>query len=442
LALWLFLLGLCVGMMHATKETCVIALFAMAVAGLMTVIVSFIITLAVPSTVGTLRQMRSRSRETSGERLKSPNSHESGYREERTNASAGITALVVASMAGTLRQMGAGQAVISGLIVILSSLVVLLIAASVSMLFFSSFLDNPGGVLDSISTYSYYLGRAAGEGNASDHVHRWHYYLRILFWWHEEGGRLWTEAAVAVLALTGLIAGVASWGRNPRSAAMVSFLGIYTLVMILVYSAIPYKTPWCAIGFLHGMILLAGVGMTVLVRAAPGYTLKGVVIAALVAATGHLAFQAYRASFVAYEDRHNPYVYSPTTSDVPVFAERIRQIALAHPDGKAMHVQVICPERDYWPLPWYLRDMPRIGWFSDAPTGAAAPLIITQPKLTPVLTDYLYVKQPPGHRHLYVQLPPKEEGQEWTLRPFVPLIVYAQRDFWLEYQAGKPERDP
>ena len=45
--------------------------------------------------------------------------------------------------------------------------------------------------------------------------------------------------------------------------------------MLVVYSAIPYKTPWCLLGFLHGMILLAGVGAVVLVRSARGVLAQG-----------------------------------------------------------------------------------------------------------------------------------------------------------------------
>ena len=36
--------------------------------------------------------------------------------------------------------------------------------------------------------------------------------------------------------------------------------------LTLAYSAISYKTPWCMLGFLHGMILLAGIGAVALIR--------------------------------------------------------------------------------------------------------------------------------------------------------------------------------
>jgi len=363
--LWLVLLGLCIGMMHATKETCVIALLAMAVAAAVSM--------------------------------------------------------------GALRCVGIRPLLLGGSVVVLT-------AASVSALFFSSFLDNPRGVVDSYATYFHYLGRASGEGSAGRHFYPPDYYLRVLFWWHRPGGPVWTEATIAALALAGVAAGVLGKGIRPATLPMVRFLSIYTVLMTGIYSAMPYKTPWCALGFLHGMILLAGVGATVLVRAAPGYALKAAAILLLAAAAGHLAWEAHRASFVAYEDRDNPYVYAHTTGEVLPLVERVEAIAAVHLEGREMPIQVICPDDDYWPLPWYLRGFRRAGWFGRMPHGPPAPLIITQPEMEPSLSEYLYEDQPPGQRRLYVPVPKEPEREDWQLRPNVPLRVYARLDLWEAYQ--------
>jgi len=365
---WLVLLGLCVGLMHATKETCVIPLFCMAAAAV---------------TMPDLRR-------------------------------------------------------IGGKRILLSCVLVVLIAASVSALLFSSFLDNPRGVVDSYATFSHYLRRASGEGSAGRHAYPWYRYLELLFWWHRGKGPVWTEGAIGLLALAGLVAGALGKGLKPAALPPTRFLAVYTLLMIVVYSAMPYKTPWCALGFLHGMILLAGLGTAALVRAAPGYILKTTAIALVVAAVGHLSWQAWRASFAACDDPDNPYVYAHTTRDVPLLAKRVQQIAAVHPDGCAMHIQLICPDDDYWPLPWYLRGFSRVGPFNQVPRGPPAPLIITQPEMEPSLSEYLYEKQPPGRRHLYVPLPPKQEGRDWQLRPNVPLRVYVRLDLWEAYLADHP----
>jgi len=408
--LWLVLLGLCIGMMHATKETCAIALLAM----------------AIPAAVWLPRSARV-SRPVSGSaRVSRPRrdvDRRSPPDSERPSADEG----------GSVRRpatTGEGRAAARMNHLLLAGLVVLLAAAGVSALFFSSFLEHPRGVVDSYATYLHYLSRASGEGSAGSQIHGPDYYFRVLFWWHRPGGPVWTEATIAALALVGIVAGVAGRGLGPGRPTSVRFLVVYTLILTAVYSALPYKTPWCALGFLHGTILLAGVGATVLVRAAPGYALKAVAILLLAAAVGHLAWQAHRASFVAHEDPNNPYVYAHTTGEVLSLVERVEAMAATHPDGRAMPIQVICADDDYWPLPWYLRGFPRVGWFGRMPHGPPAPLIVTQPALKPSLSEYLYVDQPPGHRHLYVPVPKDAEQDHWQLRPHVPLGMYARLDLW------------
>ena len=371
--LWLVLLGLCVGMMHASKETCVIPLFAMALAA----------AVAIPS----------------------------------------------------LRRIGAKRLILSGLIVVVT-------AAGISALFYSSFLNNPpgvDGVADSYATYGHYFERALGQGTTGPHDKPWYYYFQILFWWHRGGGTVWTEASIAVLALAGLVAGALGKGIRPANLPIARFFGIYTVVMTVIYSAISYKTPWCALGMLHGMILLGGIGAVVLIRAAPGRLAKAVVIVLLVAAGGHLACQSYRASFVACEDPNNPYVYAHTTSDVPRLAQRIRRIAAAGPDGQAIHIQVICPDHDHWPLPWYLRGFSRVDWFPGMPRGRLAPLIITKPEMERALMtklSELFDTMPPGQQYSYRSLLPRGDKPAWQLRPHVPLRVYIRSDLWEAYRAG------
>ncbi len=369
--MWLILLGLSIGMMHATKETCVIPLAAMMVATVLT-----------------------------------------------------ITGL---------RRMGAKRLARAGLVVLLT-------AAGVSAVLFSGLFSHGQGVIDSVMAYRYYFERAAGEGTEGPHAYPWYHYFRILFCWRQSGGPIWSEAPIAVLAVVGLVAGLWGKGLKPREVPLVRFLGVYTVLITVVYSAVSYKTPWCALGMLHGMILLAGVGMVVLIRAAPGRALKAAVIALLVAATAGLAWEAHRASFVMYEDPGNPYVYAHTTGDVPLLAERIRQIAEVQGDGLAMHIQVICPHDDHWPLPWYLRDFSRVDWFPGIPRGPAAPLIITQPSMKDPVLSYAYENHIPGHPIIRQSLR-KEDGGDWQLRPNVPLLVIVRRDLLEAYDDAQIGND-
>ena len=59
-------------------------------------------------------------------------------------------------------------------------------------------------------------------------------------------------------------------------------------------------------------------------------------------------------------------------------ATRIRDLAAVHPDGARMQVSVIAPPHEQWPLPWYLRAMPNVGYWTAPgdPVALQAPVIV------------------------------------------------------------------
>ena len=259
-----------------------------------------------------------------------------------------------------------------------------------------------------------------------------------------------------LLALFGGFAAVAGKWLGKTNLALARFLAVYTLVLTVVYALIPYKTPWCMLGFLHGMILLAGVGVAAALRAAPCVYSKAMIAVVLVAAAGHLGYQAWRGSGPACEDPTNPYVYAHTTGDVVTLADQIRRIAHADPDGAVALVHVICPDGDVWPLPWYLRDMRRhVGYPRAVPSAgeALAPIVVIKPHVEAAMMHRIYDVPPPGQRHAYVPLPPppadpagEEHNWNWfpMLRPNVPLRGFVMHDLWQRYTESvtpPPEMD-
>jgi hypothetical protein len=206
--------------------------------------------------------------------------------------------------------------------------------------------------------------------------------------------------------------------------------------MLVAYSAIPYKTPWCLLGFLHGLILLAGAGAVWLVRSLRGTAMKAVVAAILVAAAVHLGWQAFSGSFRFAADPRNPYVYAHTGPDVFEIARRLKGLSRVHPDGSSMPIQVLSRE-NLWPLPFYLRGLSRVEWWNGVPESAQnAPVILVAPDLEPALVRKLYDLPPPGERELYVSL--FERPVE--LRPQVELRGYATNGLWEDYLRVEAER--
>jgi uncharacterized protein (TIGR03663 family) len=303
----------------------------------------------------------------------------------------------------------------------------LVAAIVVSSVLYSSFTANPAGIPDSVRAYWIWLNRAASD---PWHLHPWDYYLRLLIHFPARGTPFWTEGLILALALAGAAAGWSRRGVPGADAKVLRFLSLYTLFLVVAYSAIPYKTPWNVLPFLHGMILLAGVGAVWVVQASSRSARRVAIGAVLVLGGVHLAWQAYSASFRFAADPRNPYVYAHTGTDVFRIVERVKGLARAHPEGSSMPVQIISQE-NLWPLPWYLRGLSGVRWWNGVSDKAEnAPVILVTPEMEPALVRKLYDLPPPGERELYMSI--FEKAVE--LRPQVEVRGYAAKSLWDDFR--------
>ena len=386
---WALLTGMSLGLMHATKETCIIAFGSMFLALLLMLL------------------------------MRRPKG-----------------ALINAAKAIKPSHLIAGLA--AGVIV--------------SALFYSSFLTNPGGILDSVRTYTTYFDRAGGN---SFHIHPWYYYLKMLIYSRYGDGPRWTEAPIVLLAVVGFIAAVTkkdlqdtrhktqdtalesgAWSLvSGVNVHLLRFIGFYTLILTVVYSVIPYKTPWCMLGFLHGMILLAGVGAVVLVRLMPNVLPRLIILMFLFEGSVLLTWQSYLGNYKFYADSRNPYVYAHPTNEVFTINEKIKEYASAHEDGYDIPIDVICPEDDYWPLPWYLRSFKKIRWSNEVDNDEpSAPLIIISPDVEADLTNKIYSLTPLEKRQIYLYL--FDRPYYMWLRPKIKLKGFVRKDLWERHHKG------
>lgn len=298
----------------------------------------------------------------------------------------------------------------------------------VSALFYSSFLSNPGGILDSLLAYKTYFSRA---GRPNIHFHPWYYYLEMLIFSKYGAGPVWSEAFIIILAGIGFIVGVKRDSLSVVDSSLLRFIAFYTVIMTAIYSLIPYKTPWNLLGFLHGMILLAGVGALVIIKSQINTLARVLTSLLMIAGASHLAWQAYLANYRYYEDSTNPYVYAHPVSDICDVVSRVQEIASVHPDGQSMYIEVIFPENDYWPLPWYLRAFPNVGWWNHVDEKTpAAPVIVASPRIEQDLMRKLYELPPPGERNLYVPL----LDSYTEMRPKIEIRGYVRKDLWEKFQ--------
>lgn len=300
-----------------------------------------------------------------------------------------------------------------------AALVSLAAAAAVAALFYSSFLAAPGGVLEPFRAAGTYLDRGI---DPASHAHPWHYYLGLLTY-SSSGGLRWSEGLVLVLAIVGA---VTAWSRPDRSRPQLTFWARYltcnVVVAAAIFSAIRYKTPWNLLPFYVGVIVLAGIGFSTLVQATASRAVRGALAAGLVIASGQLGWQAWRASVTYASDPRNPYVYAQTVPDAVRMATRIRELAAVHPDGARMQVSVIAPPYEQWPLPWSLRAMPYVGYWT-APGDALAlqaPVVVASMEHTAALDASL------GDRYV---------SEFYGLRPEVLLALYVERGLWERFLA-------
>jgi len=291
----------------------------------------------------------------------------------------------------------------------------LVVAANVAVVLYSSFLTNLHGPIDAVLTYVTWAGRAAG---GSPHVHPWYEYLHRLGYWRLADGPWWSEGLILGLAGVGI---VLSWlpGRKllrGASVRLVRWLGFYTVAVVVVYSAIPYKTPWCVLTMLEGAALLAGVGAVALVRAVPTRPLKVLAGLVLLAAAGQLGWQAYRASYIIPAHPSNPYVYAHTSPGIEQLARKVDELARASDDGYATPVKIIWHDGYFWPLPWYLRRFEHVEPWKKVPPDAAAPVVIASPEHNAALDKRL------GATHRMTDF--------YEVRPQVFAILWVREDLW------------
>lgn len=391
---WLAAAGVCAGLMHATKETCVLVFAAMAVAlGVVWLVELF----SAGSGLGVVNRNRRRP----------------------------VTRRHVIVFAAC--------------------------AAGTSILVFSKFLTDWRAVADSILTYFRMIGRAGGEG----HEKPFAYYFSLIwgaplvydrapfwsyaFWSHLPerlgitGGRriLWTEATVLFLAAIGIVSAFLSRPGRNQSQQLLRFLSVYSVACLLFYSVVSYKTPWCLLGPWHGLLILAGAGAAAFVRLFERRSTRiaaGVFLALLMS---HQALLAYRASRTFAAEPRNPYNYSMTAVDCLNWVEKLHRFAQIDPKGYNLNILQF-DSQGGWPLPWYLaRRFPEYRWGNDGRDFDFA------------TADVIFCED-----EWRANLPPEvtDSDAKWpvfpvALHPARRLHVYVRPDLWKAYtaQPGWPE---
>jgi uncharacterized protein (TIGR03663 family) len=208
-----------------------------------------------------------------------------------------------------------------------------------------------------------FLSRAGGEGHQEP---VWYFFRLLTGGW--SGGMIFTVACIGFFLTA-----------RKRSSSPYGFLAFYALLLAVVYSLIPYKTPWLALNFWLPIALFAGRAVDSLWRMPAKYPALRIPVPVfcilLGALAGVLIFHDTRHRvFVRPADEANPYAYAHTSEDLLGLPAEIEM--LAHQNAIASpRIAVIAS--DPWPLPWYLRHVAEVGFWQPGQQPGKADFYIT-----------------------------------------------------------------
>lgn len=268
--------------------------------------------------------------------------------------------------------------------------------AFVNILFYSSFFTNQKGVADSLKTYMIWASTGKQE-----HVHPVYQHA---YWLVQ------MEAPILMLGLLGAFLTVVR--ANNRFAL---FAAQWAFGLLAAYSIVPYKTPWLALNFIVPLAITSGYVINEIYgwnKEAGEQRFLMLVVAAALAVN---MYQTIKLNFFHYDDEKYIYVYGHTYREFLPMVDEIKRLGQKSGLKEEIDIAVLSP--DYWPLPWYLNDFKRIGYYGKvAPTQSALVVINASQEM-----EMLGVL---GTQYTRIN--------SYPLRPGVILVLYARNDLALK----------
>jgi uncharacterized protein (TIGR03663 family) len=316
--------------------------------------------------------------------------------------------------------------------------VALIIFIAVNVLFYSSFFTNyPQGVYDALKTFQFWT-----KTGKEAHVHPFVTYI------------LWLVLQESPLLILGVIGAVVAVLKPAKSLALFSALWAFGL--IAAYSLIAYKTPWLSLNFILPLALTSGVALEWFHEELGKWQVSNrrrvyVLAVILLVATGPLpgvvrtldqilntglaeslpqakihwktfipGYQTIDLNFINYDNdnRYYVYVYAHTRRETLKLVEEINQLAQRSHQGTETGITIVSP--DYWPLPWYLRNYKRVGYFGHMSASTEPIVIAKQEQADEVQATF-------GDRYQQIHSGFNAAGS-FPLRPGVDLLLYTRRE--------------
>jgi uncharacterized protein (TIGR03663 family) len=224
----------------------------------------------------------------------------------------------------------------------------------VGVIFYSSFFTNQKGVAAAFETFKIWA-----KTGTKDHNQVWYKYLSWLT--IEESPSLMLGVAGMALAI---------WRATNRFVVVAA---LWALGIVAAYSLIPYKTPWLMLNFIVPLAIIGGYGVERFYRVSDDLFERSLIVGVTTVALCVGAFQTVSLNFFHYDDEKYVYVYAHTVREFEPLVDDVNRVAKLAGTGTQTGITVTAPE--YWPLPWYLRDYTKVGYYGRM-TPSFEPIII------------------------------------------------------------------
>lgn len=312
-------------------------------------------------------------------------------------------------------------------------------AAFVSVIFYSSFFTYGRGPIDSITSMTNHIGRGLGIidfpehlTSGKGHAKSQSYYLQNIIGHYP---RKFTSTVKDVFSNNAArpvteilffclwVSSIFFWKKRAgKLANSHKFFFWNTLIVLLIYSFIPYKTPWCAQVIVYSMIATASISLIRMLNS-KSRALKWTTSALFLL----LSFDLFRQGMLITEqgfsisDR-NQYAYSHAVLDVEALGARIEE--LSHISGEAYDMPIHFFTGQYWPMPWYLKKFNKVGYWEQQESQFSlldVPVVVTTPDRIDIIN----------------QLDTTHQSELRSRIPGYWLQVFYRKDLWQKFLESK-----
>ncbi|OHB46874.1 MAG: hypothetical protein A3J92_06470 [Planctomycetes bacterium RIFOXYC2_FULL_41_27] len=263
----------------------------------------------------------------------------------------------------------------------------------INFLFYSSFFTYYEGVNGILRTLKIWSKTGVHQGG---HAKPFFYYFKLFRKF---------ELPMLVLGIAGFY-----YAFRHRSKFTV-FVSFWAILIYVVYSLIPYKTPWLVVNILLPLSILAGIfvnGIFGIVKKRWHYAIFYPIYVIIF---GIICYQSIMLNFKNYDDERYELVYVQTKRDVYNLMNRME--SLSNTSGKSIVINIV--SKEYWPLPWYFREYKNARFWGSVIDNPNAPVILVDKS---------------GESKLKEKLKGKYKKERFVLRPGVWLVAYIQEDLY------------